>query len=111
MGVLKSICEIASLGGMAPADVIALATGNNAAAFRLAGSGTLAVGEPADLVVCDAPNGGVARDALAAIARGDIPGISCIVIDGEVRVARSRNTPLATRLAAISGSAVAAGAH
>ena len=85
MGVLKTICEIASLGGMAPADVIALATGNNAAAFRLAESGTLAVGESADLVVCDAPNGGVARDALSAIARGDIPGISCVVIDGEDR--------------------------
>jgi enamidase len=111
MGVLKSICEIASLGGMTPADVIALATGNNAVAFRLAESGTLAVGEPADLIVCDAPNGGVARDALSAIARGDIPGISCVVIDGEVRVARSRNTPLATRLAAITGATVAAGGH
>lgn len=111
MGVLKTICEIASLGGMAPADVIALATGNNATAFRLAESGTLRVGEPADLIVCDAPNGGVARDALSAIARGDIPGISCVIIDGEVRVGRSRNTPLATRLAAITGAAVAAGAH
>jgi enamidase len=111
MGVLKTICEIASLGGMPPADVIALATGDNAAAFRLAESGTLAVGEPADLVVCDAPNGGVARDALSAIARGDIPGISCVVIDGEVRVGRSRNTPLATRLAAISGATVAGGGH
>jgi enamidase len=111
MGVLKTICEIACLGDVAPADAIALATGNNAVAFRLAESGTLAVGEPADLVVCDAPNGGVARDALSAIARGDIPGISCIVIDGEVRVGRSRNTPLATRLAAVTGAAVAGSGH
>ena len=29
----------------------------------------------------------------AAIARGDIPGISCVIIDGQVRVGRSRNTP------------------
>jgi enamidase len=57
--------------------------------------------------VCDAPAGSVARDALSAIARGDIPGISCVVIDGAVHVARSRNTPLATRLAAITGAAVA----
>ena len=47
----------------------------------------------------------VARDARSAIARGDIPGISCVIIGGEVRVGRSRNTPLATRLAAISGAA------
>ena len=57
------------------------------------------------------PNGGVARDARSAIARGDIPGISCIVIDGQVRVGRSRNTPLAKRLATITGAAVAASGH
>jgi len=51
----------------------------------------------------------IAADALSAIARGDIPGISAVVIDGEVRVARSRNTPLAKRLAAISGAAVGGG--
>ncbi|MBI2157309.1 MAG: amidohydrolase family protein, partial [Candidatus Rokubacteria bacterium] len=56
MGVIKTVCEIASLGEV-PADVaLALATGNNARAFRLAaGTGTVAVGAPADLVVCDAP--------------------------------------------------------
>jgi enamidase len=62
--------------------------------------------------VCDAPAASLAPDGLSAIARGDIPGISAIVIDGEVRVARSRNTPLAKRLAAISGAAVGgAGGH
>lgn len=110
MGVLKSVCELSSLGDLAPETVIALATGNNARAFRLA-TGTLAVGRPADLVVCDAPAASLAPDALSAIARGDIPGISAVVIDGEVRVARSRNTPLAKRLAAISGAAVAGGGH
>lgn len=104
LGVIKTVCELASLGGLPPAEAIALATGNNARAFRLPGS-TIAVGQPADLVVCDAPAGSVARDALGAIARGDIPGISCVVIDGQVRVGRSRNTPLATRLAEIRGAA------
>lgn len=110
MGVIKTVCEVASLGGLPPADAIALATGNNARAFRLA-TGTIAVGQPADLVVCDAPVGSAAGDALGAVARGDIPGISCVVIDGEVRVGRSRNTPLARRLAEISGTRVAAGGH
>ena len=105
MGVLKSVCELASLGDLPPAEAIALATGNNARAFRLSTTtGTIAVGAPADLVVCDAPAASLAKDALDAIARGDIPGISCVVIDGEVRVGRSRNTPLAKRLATFKGT-------
>ena len=104
MGVIKTVCEIASLGDLAPEIVIALATGNNTRAFRLAaGTGTLAVGAPADLVVCDAPAASKARDAFEAIARGDIPGISSVIIDGHVWTGRSRNSPLAKRLAAFKG--------
>jgi enamidase len=112
MGVLKSVCELASLGDLPPAEALALATGNNTRAFRLAPrTGTIVVGAPADLVVCDAPAASLARDALEAIARGDIPGISCVIIDGEVRVGRSRNTPLAKRLAGLTGVAVAGAGH
>jgi len=112
LGVMKSVCEVASLGELAPEQVIALATGNNARAFRLArGLGTLGVGAPADLVVCDAPSASLAADALTAIARGDIPGISCVVIDGQVRVGRSRNTPMAKRMATFTGVAVAGAGH
>ncbi len=110
LGVVKSVCELASLGGLPPAEAIALATGNNGRAFRLT-TGTIAVGRPADLVVCDAPAGSSARDAFGAITRGDIPGISCVVIDGAVKVARSRNTPLAQRLASIQGVLAGASAH
>ena len=112
LGVIKSVCEIASLGDLSPEVVIALATGNNARAFRLAaGTGTIAVGAPADLVVCDAPSASLAADALTAIARGDIPGISCVVVDGQVRVGRSRNTPMAKRLATFKGGTVAGAGH
>ena len=112
MGVIKTICEIASLGDLAPEITIALATGNNTRAFRLAaGTGTLAVGAPADLVVCDAPAASKARDAFGAIARGDIPGISCVIIDGHVRTGRSRNSPLATRLTAFKGVSVPGAGH
>ena len=110
MGVLKTVCEMSSLGDLAPEVSIALATGNNARAFRLR-TGTIAVGQPADVLVCDAPAASAADDAFAAITRGDIPGISCVIIDGEVRVGRSRNTPLAKRLAAISGAALIGGGH
>ena len=110
LGVLKTVCEISSLGGLAPAETIALATGNNARAFRLT-TGTIAVGQPADLVVCDAPAASLARDGFEAIARGDIPGISCVIIDGHVQVTRSRNTALAKRLATVTGITVAAAGH
>jgi enamidase len=110
MGVIKTVCEMASLGDLAPEVAVAMATGNNARAFRL-DTGTIAVGQPADLVVCDAPVASAARDAFGAIARGDIPGISCVVVDGVVRVGRSRNTPLARRLATVTGAAVAAAGH
>lgn len=110
MGVLKTVCELASLGGLPPEMAVALATGANARAFRLE-TGTLEVGKPADLVVCDAPAGSRAQGALPAIARGDIPGISCIMIDGRVQVTRSRNTPLAGRLAAVRGASVGPGGH
>jgi enamidase len=112
MGVIKTICEIGARGGPTPAIAIALATGNNARAFRLAaGSGTLAIGAPADLVVCDAPAASKARDAFEAIARGDIPGISCVIIDGQVRTGRSRNSPLAGRLAAFKGVSIPGAGH
>jgi enamidase len=112
LGVIKSVCEIASLGELPAEVVIALATGNNARAFRLApATGTIAVGAPADLVVCDAPSASLAADALTAIARGDIPGISCVVVDGQVRVGRSRNTPMAKRLATFTGVTVAGAGH
>jgi enamidase len=100
LAIIKTICELASLGDMPPEAAIALATGNNSRIFRLK-TGTIAVGKPADLVICDAPSGSTAQDALGAISRGDIPGISCIVIDGHIQVRRSRNTPLAGRLASI----------
>jgi enamidase len=110
LGVLKTVCEVASLGGLSPEEAIALATGNNARAFRVP-TGTIAVGEPADLVVCDAPAASLARTGFDAIARGDIPGISCVIIDGQVRVGRSRNTALAKRLATFTGVSVAGGDH
>jgi len=98
LGIIKTICELTSLGRLSPAEAIALATGNNAKLFRLK-SGIITLNKPADLVIFDAPSGSNAHDALGAIARGDIPGISCVIIDGQVRVTRSRNTPLAKRLA------------
>lgn len=41
--------------------------------------------------------GSVGKNALEAIEAGDIPGVAMVMIDGEVRVKKSRNTPPAVR--------------
>lgn len=95
LGVIKTLAELCSLGGLAPELAWCLATGNNARVFSIPG-GIVEVGAPADLVVMDAPWGSMAGTALSALAQGDIPGISAVVISGRIRVLRSRNTPAAT---------------
>jgi enamidase len=92
LGMLKTVCETSSLAGIAATDALALAAGNNGAVLRRP-EGVLDVGRPADLSLAFAPLGCSQRDALAAIENGDIPGIGAVVIDGEVRALRSRNTP------------------
>ena len=59
--------------------------------------GILEVGRPADVALLQAPLGGVATDALAAIELGDLPSVTAVVIDGLVRAMRSRNTPAPAR--------------
>jgi len=91
--MLRNILLGASMTGLDPADTICMATGNVAVAHGLAG-GVLRVGEPADLVVLDAIEGSVARDALASIKNGDLPGIGAVMVDGELLVyPRSEQTP------------------
>lgn len=101
LAILKTLAEIASLASLDPAQCWAMATGNTARHYRLS-SGRIAVGADADLVVMDAPWGSVGPSALEALALGDIPGVSAVVIEGVVRTLRSRNTPAATRMATVS---------
>lgn len=98
LALLKTIAELASLGGIDPAEGWAYATGSNARAFGLEGQGVVAPGAAADLVLLDAPLGCTAGDdADAALRNGDLPGIAGVLIDGELVVRRSRNTVLAAR--------------
>jgi len=102
LGMIKTVCEISSLGGISAPDAIAMACGNNASVLKR-DEGVLEIGRPADLALCFAPLGSSAPDALSAIERGDIPGIGAMVIDGELWALKSRNTP------APSGSCVLVG--
>jgi enamidase len=49
----------------------------------------------------DAPMGSIADNSLSAIEAGDIPGISKVIVDGEIKVQKSRNTPPAKRAATL----------
>ncbi|HEX9550856.1 MAG TPA: amidohydrolase family protein [Candidatus Limnocylindrales bacterium] len=98
LGILRVIAHLASLGGIAPEVAIAMATGNTARVHGL-DVGVIAPGRAADICLVDAPVGSAAGTALDALAIGDLPGISMILIDGEIRVGRSRNTPPAGRAA------------
>jgi len=102
LGLLKTVAELASLGGVPPADVLALATGNAGRVMRVQ-EGVLEPGRPADLLLLQEPRGGTQPDPLAALAIGDLPGIAGVLVDGAVRVLRSRNTPAPAREATVKG--------
>jgi enamidase len=93
LGMLYTISHLASLGGVAPEQAIAAATGNNAKVYRL-NSGFLRPGRDADIVLIDACVGGSKSTALDALRNGDMAAVGTVVTDGVPRfVGRSRNTP------------------
>lgn len=96
LGIQRVIAHLVSLADVDPAVAIAWATGNTARCHKLP-QGRIAVGAPADLVFCDAPMGSMGEDLLEAYRAGDTPGVSIILVDGEIVVKKSRNTPPAKR--------------
>ena len=101
LGILRVINFLASLCGVKAEEAIAMATGNTAKVYRL-NRGVIGVGREADLVIMDAPMGSVGKDALSAIEAGDIPGIGAVLIDGQMKIGVSRNTPPPNRKIVIS---------
>ncbi|HEX9144766.1 MAG TPA: amidohydrolase family protein [Candidatus Binatia bacterium] len=98
-GILREIAFISSVGEVAPEKTICMATGNVGRAHGL-NLGVLEEGRPADLVLLHKITGSVSKDALDSFAKGDLPGISTVIIDGEILVAsRSQQTPPAERAA------------
>jgi enamidase len=101
-GMLREIAFISSVGEVEPEKTICMATGNVGRAHGL-DIGILEEGRPADLVLMHKITGSVSNDALDSFAKGDLPGISTVIIDGQVRVAgRSQQTPPAERAAVIT---------
>ena len=96
LGMLRTIAWVSALGDVPPAHAIAMATGTTAEIYNLP-AGRIAPGLEADLVIMDAPVGSAAADALETLRIGDTPGISGVIIDGELLLRQSANTPPAKR--------------
>lgn len=92
LGIWRVVNFISSLCGIPAEIAICCATGNTQRAFGLS-HGTVKEGMDADLQIIDAPMGSQGKDAKEAIELGDIPGIAMVIIDGEIKVRVSRNTP------------------
>jgi enamidase len=92
LGVLRVLNLLASLTPIKPEEALCMATGNTARVHKL-NCGIIAEGREADLVIMDTPMGSVGKDALSAIEAGDNPGVAMVLVDGEIVVRQSRNTP------------------
>lgn len=92
-GMLRNVLYLAGVCGLAPEVAIAVATGNTGRAHGL-DVGVVAPGRPADLVVAGPVEGSPGTTLAEAIAHGDLPGISLVMIDGVAVVSgRSQQTP------------------
>ncbi len=100
LGILRNISWLTALGGMDPAMAVCAATGNTARLFNF-NRGLVSKGYEADIVFLDAPMGSTGTDLLSALKEGDTPGISLVMVDGEVVISKSRNTPPPVRKAGV----------
>jgi len=102
LGILRVISALCSVGDI-PAEVaFCFATGNTARMRKL-DTGLIEVGRAADFVFLDAAQHSAGKTLLDSVRLGDLPGVGMVVIDGEIKAERSRNTPPATRLPKIMG--------
>lgn len=92
LAILRVLAYCAALADLPPELAIAAATGQTADRYRL-NTGAIEVGRQADLVVLDAPRGSSASSALDALRHGDVPAVCGVVIDGAVKVTKSRVSP------------------
>ena len=91
------IAALSSIGEIPAEIAFCFATGNTAR-LRSLDSGLIEIGSAADFVFLDAPQHSAGKTLLESVRLGDLPGIGMVVIDGEIKCERSRNTPPAIKL-------------
>jgi enamidase len=90
-----TIAFVSSVGEVEPEKTVCMATGNVGRAHGL-DIGILEEGRPADVVLMHKITGSVSKDALDSFAKGDLPGISTVIMRV---VGRSQQTPPPERIA------------
>jgi enamidase len=102
LGILRMIAMLSSFGHVPAEQAFCFATGNTARMRKL-DTGLIEIGRAADFVLLDKAQHSAGKDLLDSVQLGDLPGVGMVVIDGQVRVGRSRNTPPAERVAEVVG--------
>lgn len=97
LGILRMIALLSSVGETPAEQAFCFATGNTAK-LRNLDSGLIQVGKSADFVFMDRAQHSAGSNILDSVRKGDLPGIGMVMIDGIVRVGRSRNTPPAEKV-------------
>jgi len=97
LGIIRVVAMLSALGELPAEQAFCLATGNIARTRKL-DCGLIEAGRAADFVFMDKAQHSAGATLLASVALGDLPGIGMVVIDGEVKCGRSRNTPPAGRV-------------
>lgn len=100
LGILRSVCFIASMAEIPAEKALCMATGNTARVYDL-NVGIIEEGREADLVLMDTPMGSIGKNCIEALEAGDLPGISMVIVDGKIVAAKSRNTPPPTTKAVV----------
>jgi enamidase len=97
LGILRMIALLSSVGETPAEQAFCFATGNTAR-MRTLDCGLIEPGRAADFVFLDRAQHSSGKDLLDSVRKGDLPGIGMVMIDGIVRIGRSRNTPPADRV-------------
>lgn len=97
LGILRMVAMLSSLGDMPAETAFCLATGNTAR-MRDLDCGIIEIGRAADFVILDQAQHSPGATILESVQQGNLPGVGMTIIDGIVRLGRSRNTPPATKL-------------
>jgi len=95
LGILRMISLLSSLGDIPAERAFCFATGNTAR-MRNLDCGLIEVGRVADFVILDRAQHSAGKTLLESVQLGDLPGVGMVIIDGIIRIERSRNTPPAT---------------
>ena len=102
LGILRMVAMLSSLGNV-PAEIAFCFANGNTARQRELDAGLLEIGYAADFVLMDQAQHAPGKNILESVQLGNLPGVGMMIIDGEIRSNRSRNTPPAQNLPEVVG--------